>query len=196
MDNGVDPPGVRHSEGMTSTTPVDAYRAAVPPHLDSWDLADPARLLRDLAAASPLMTGRTLLCQVARPATDQLLVAHTRAWPDGQPADEQQAQDQIEDAMRRIGHRDWRWDDGERLTSAVVTVVVREGRAVPRSGDYDVPSALRYANNPFQALCGELVVVTPHGWISLPDELAGGEPVAIVGDPIHDRTSHLRLHDC
>lgn len=181
---------------MTSTA-VDAYRAAVPAHLDSWDLADPARLLHDLAAVTPLLTGRTLLCQVARPATDQLLVAQTVAWPDGRPGDEQQAQNQIEDAMRRIGHRDWEWDDDERMTSVVVTVVLREGWAVPRSGDYAVRSVLRYANNPFQALCGEVLIVTPHGWISMHDELAGREPVAVVGaETGSDQPAHRRLHGC
>jgi hypothetical protein len=168
---------------MTSPSLVDAYRAAVPAHLDSWELADPARLLRDLTASTPLLTGRSLLCLVARPATDQLLVAHTVVWPDGQPPDEMAARDEVEDAMRRLGLRDHEWDDDERLTSVVVAVVIREGNAVPRSGDYAVPAVLRYANNAFQALCGELVIVTPHGWISEPDGVAGREPVAVSVGP-------------
>ena len=160
------------------TTAIEAYRAAVPAHLDPWDLVDPARLLRDLAAATPLLTGRLLLCQVARPATDQALVAQTDVWPDGQPADEMQARDEVEAAMRRIGHRDWEWDDDVRLTSAVVNVVIRGGRAVPRASDYTVRLSLQYANNPFQALRGDLIIVTPYGWITALDELAGLEPVA------------------
>jgi len=163
------------------TSVLDAYRASVPPHLDSWHLTDPARLLHDLAAAGPLLTGRSLLCQVARPATDQRLVAHTDVWRSGfSPYDELGAREEVEAAMRRIGHREWEWDDDVRLTSAVVTVVLREGRAVPRAGDFAVTSALRYANNLFQALRGELVIVTPHGWVCLPDQLAGLEPVAVV----------------
>jgi len=172
---------------MTSTSTVDAYRATVPAHLHSWDLADPARLLHSLTAATPLLTGRSLLCQVALPATEQLLVAHTVVWPDGQPADEMRARDQIEDAMRRIGHRDWEWDDDVRLTSVVVTVVIREGPVVPRSSDYAVDSMLRYANNTFQALRGELVIVTPHGWVSVPDQLAGRQPVVTDPDAIRSR---------
>jgi hypothetical protein len=164
------------------TNAIDEYRSAVPPHLDNWDLADPARLLRDLAAATSLSAGRSLLCQVARPGTDQVLVAHTDAWPSGRPSDEDEAREAIEDAMRRIGHRDWTWDDDERMTSVVVTVVIRNGRAVPRKSDFAVGSVLRYANNTFQVLCGELLIVTPHGWISWPDELAGLEPVAVVPD--------------
>jgi len=162
------------------STATDDYRSAVPPHLDSWDLADPARLLRDLAAATPLTTGRSLLVQVARPATDQVLVAHTDAWPSGQPEDECAAREALEDAMRRLGHRDGTWDDDVRMTSVVITVVIREGRAITRSSDFAVDSVLRYANNTFQALRGELLIVTPHGWISCPDELAGLEPVAVV----------------
>ena len=165
------------------TPAIDSYRAAVPAHLDSWDLVDPARLLRDLSNATPPYTGRSLLCQVLRPATDQILVAHTDAWPAGRPADEMQAQDELEEAMRRIGHRDYERDDDVRLTSAVVIVVIREGRAVPKKGDFAVSSVLRYANNPFQALCGDLIIVTPHGWITVFDELAGLEPVAVVPDP-------------
>jgi hypothetical protein len=165
---------------MTSSPAVAAYRATVPDHLHPSDLTDPARLLHDLAARTALRAGRALICQVARPATDQLLVAHTRVWPDGQPVDELAARDQVEAAMQRLGHREWEWDDDERLTSVVVTVVVRDGRAVPRSGDYAVRSVLRYANNPFQALIGEVLVVTPHGWISSPDRLAGREPAASV----------------
>jgi hypothetical protein len=162
------------------TSAADTYRATVPAGLDPWDLVDPARLLRDLAAVNPLLAGRSLLCQVSRPATDQLLVAHTDAWPDGRPADDTEAQDRLEDAMRRIGHRDFDYDDNVRLTSAVVTVVIREGRAVPRASDYDVVSVLRYANNPFQALRGDLIIVTPHGWITAGDGLAGREPVAVL----------------
>lgn len=180
VDNGADTADLSHVDGMTTT--ADSYRAAVPAHLDSWDLADPARLLHDLAAATPLLAGRSLLCLVARPATDQKLVAHTDAWLARRPADEMQARDEIEDAMRRIGHRDWEWDDDVRLTSVVVTVVIRDGRAVPRADDYAVGSVLRYANNTFQALRGELVIVTPHGWITSPDQLAGREPVAVVPD--------------
>ena len=165
------------------TPAIDGYRAAVPAHLDSWDLVDPARLLRDLSNATPPYTGRSLLCQVLRPATDQILVAHTDAWPAGRPADEMQAQDELEEAMRRIGHRDYERDDDVRLTSAVVIVVIREGRAVPKKGDFAVSSVLRYANNPFQALCGDLIIVTPHGWITVFDEVAALEPVAVVPDP-------------
>jgi hypothetical protein len=81
--------------------------------------------------------------------------------------------------MRRIGHRDWEWDDEVRLTSAVISVVIREGRAVKRGSDYAVSWALRYANNPFQALRGDIIIVTPNGWITAPDDLAGLEPVAV-----------------
>lgn len=84
--------------------------------------------------------------------------------------------------MRRIGHRDFDWDDDVRLTSAVVIVVLSDGRAVPRAGDFAVTSALRYANNAFQAPTGDLLVVTPHGWVSVPDRLAGLAPVAVVDD--------------
>jgi hypothetical protein len=171
-------PGVGQIGAMPSA--VDTYRAAVPEHLEMWDLVDPARLLHDLAAVTPLLAGRSLLCQVARPATDQELVAYTDAWPDGQPTEDPEAQDRLEDAMQRIGHREWEWDDDVRLTSVVVTVVIRDGRAVPRAGDYDVVSVLRYANNRFQALRGELVIVTPHGWIVEPHGLAGREPVAVL----------------
>ena len=167
----------------------DAYRAAVPEHLDGWDLIDPARLLHDLAAATPLLAGRSLLCQVARPAIEQTLIAHTDVWPTGQPADEMEARDEVEDAMRRIGHREFDWDDDVRLTSVVVPVVIRTGRAVTRADDYAVTSVLRYANNPFQALRGELIVVTPHGWITSPDQLAGRDPVAVTPEP----ASGLRL---
>jgi hypothetical protein len=162
------------------TSVVDTYRAAVPAPLDPWDLVDPARLLHDLAAVTPLLVGRSLVLQVSRPATDQQLVAYTDAWPDGRPTDDMEAQDRLEDAMRRIGHREWDFDDDVRLTSVVVTVVIRDGRAVPRAGDYDVVSVLRYANNPFQALRGDLIIVTPHGWFIEPDELAGREPVAVL----------------
>ena len=165
----------RHGGGMPA---LDDYRAAVPAHLDSWDLADPARLLSDLRERMPLTTGQSVLCQVQRPATDQLLVAHTVVWRGRAPADEMDAQDDVEAAMRRIGHRDWQWDDDVRLSSSVVVVMMRDGRAVTRSSDFDVWRALRYANNPFQALLGDLIVLTPHGWIVVWDDVAGLEPTA------------------
>ena len=95
------------------TPAVDNYRAAVPGHVVSG----------------------------LRPATDQILVAHTDAWPVARPADDMQAQDELEEAMRRIGHRDYERDDDVRLTSAVVIVVIREGHAVPKRGDFAVSSA-------------------------------------------------------
>ncbi|MGH8941077.1 MAG: hypothetical protein ACRDV2_17275 [Actinomycetes bacterium] len=161
-------------------TTSDDYRTSVPDHLDALDLVDPARLLRDLASETSLLAGRSLLCLVHRPATDQRLVSHTDAWPDGQPSDEWNARKSLEDAMRRIGHRDWEWDDDVRLTSVVVTVMIRDGLAVLRSSDFDVVSVLRYANNPFQALRGDLIVVTPHGWITAYDGVAGLEPIALL----------------
>lgn len=157
---------------------IESYRAATPRHLEHWDLADPARLLRDLATTRPLHVGQTLLCQVLEPATQQRLTAQTVVWEGRGPVDEMLAQDQVEDAMRRLGHRDFDWDDDLRLRSAVVIVVVRDGRAVDRHTDRDVSRAIRYANNPFQALIGDLVVVTPYGWIALPDGVAGLEPRA------------------
>ena len=169
------------------TTAIEAYRSAVP-----------ARLLRDLSAATPLLTGRQLLCQVARPATDQGLVAHTDVWPNGEPSDELDAREELEAAMRRIGHRDWQFDDDVRLTSAVVIVVFRDGRAVSRSSDYAAGRALRYANNPFQALRSDIIIVTPHGWITEPDELGGLAPVAVIAGRAGGPSASLaeQLHDC
>lgn len=33
------------------------------------------------------------------------------------------------------------------------------------------------------ALRGELILVTPHGWITSPDQLAGRDPVAVTPEP-------------
>lgn len=171
---------VRHSRGMTA---VESYRQQVPAHLRLSQLVDPARLLRDLALRMPLSTQSYVLCQVARPATEQRLVAHTVVWCGGAPTDQMRAIDETEEAMRRIGHRDFDRDDDERLTSAVVMVVIRSGRAVQRRADFDLWRALRYANNPFQVLIGDLLVVTPHGWIELGSGLAGLDPVASMSEP-------------
>lgn len=175
MDNVVRLVPARDGGDMTA---LDDYRAAVPPHLDRWALVDPARLLRDLRQRMPLTAGQSVLCQVERPATDQLLVAHTVVWRGRGPADEMEARDDVEEAMRGIGHRDWVWDDDVRLSSSVVVVVIRDGRAVTRSSDFHLAYALRYANNPFQALLGDLIVVTPHGWIAVCDDVAGLEPTS------------------
>ncbi len=48
-----------------------------------------------------------------------------------------------------------------------------------RDTDFDLHRRLRYANNEFQALIGDLVVVTPHGWIIEPDGVCGRTPVAL-----------------
>ncbi len=162
---------------------VSTYRANVPPDLYDWDLVDPARLLRELAACSPLDAGRTFLVQVVEPATRQVVTAHTVLWDGPSPDDPDQAQADVAGAMRRLGHRAWRWDDDLRLRSAVVTVVARNGRAVHHDSDHDTYRALRYANNEFQALIGDLVVVTPHGWIIEPDGVAGREPAVTDVDP-------------
>lgn len=97
-------------------------------------------------------------------------------WNGAAPDEPDQAQECVARAMRRLGHRPWQWDDDLRLRSAVVTVVARAGRAVVRDSDYDVYRALRYANNEFQALIGDIVIVTRHGWIVEPDGVAGRRP--------------------
>ena len=158
--------------------PDGAYRASVPDHHFFTDLSDPARLLRDLDREIPLVVGLSVLCQVSRPATEQRLVAQSVAWRGAGPADADQAQQAVTAGMRRLGHTEWTWDDEVRLSSAVTMVVVREGRAVERSSDFDVWRALRYANNPFQALVSDIVVVTPHGWFTAVSMVAGLQPVA------------------
>lgn len=163
-----------HSGAMTST-----YADDVPSDLYAWQLIDPARLLRDAAGRTPLIAGRNLLVQTVEPATRQIVTAHAVVWKGTAPGDPFEAQADVRKAMCLLGHRAWDWDDELRRRSAVVMVVVRLGRAWLRDTDYDLYRALRYANNEFQALIGDLVVVTAHGWIIEPDGVCGRTPVAL-----------------
>ena len=155
---------------------MTTYRESVPQGLDPWDLVDPALLLRTLHDQGLIERGNVVLARVLDPATRQQLVSTTIAWNGDAPVGHEARVDTAAEAMHRLGLRSYDRNDEERLRTSIQVVVVREGRAVFRADDFALYEGLRYANNEFQALFGDIIVVTPHGWIVLGTDIAGTEP--------------------
>lgn len=155
------------------------YRDSIPDGLEPWDLADPALMLRDLSAREPLLIGRTLLVRIHEPATRQRILTHTVLWTGHPPEDHRGRVKGVECGLRRLHLRDFELDYPERLESIVAFVVVRSGRAGMRRDDYAPRMGFRYANNAFQALGGDTIVVTEHGWILDSGGLCGISPRAV-----------------
>lgn len=155
---------------------MTTYREDVPDGLASWDLADPAQLLATVRDRGLLERGNVVLARVLEPATSQQLVSMAVAWNGDPPVGHAARIDRAAQTMRMLGVRRHDWDKDERLRTAIVVIVVRDGRAVFRSSDLALSEGLRYANNEFQALMGDIIVVTPHGWVVLGEDIAGTEP--------------------
>lgn len=63
-----------------------------------------------------------------------------------------------------------------RMRGALFTVVCREGRVVSTAEEMQFHLSWRYSNHGTEAIDGDVLVVTPHGWTSTLTEQCGREP--------------------
>lgn len=141
----------------------------------SWDLADPARLVEEIAEAVPLLVDTAHVALVEDPARSQVLLkVETLPTP------------------ARINHHD---DVRHLLVQAVrdrlsvpplvargsirhvlVTVVVRDGLTVMTRNEAQWLKAWRYSNHMTSAYDSHLILVTEHGWYDWVSRSGAAEP--------------------
>ena len=147
--------------------------------LDDWDLADPARLVAEIADSVPLISDTAHLAAVERPSTEQLLL-HVQTLPTP-------ARIHHHDDVRRLLAQTVRERmpvpplAGSRanrtgIRHALVTVLVREGFTVMTRNEARWLKAWRYSNHMACAYDNHLIVVTEHGWYHWPSGRGAAEP--------------------
>ncbi|HET9188680.1 MAG TPA: hypothetical protein VFN80_12025 [Acidothermaceae bacterium] len=147
--------------------------------LRTWQVRDPAALLRDIDGAMELRPGVSLLALVEdAPRTQEL----QRVTPISVPV----SVDWYDDvagvgvaALQGLGLEQWERRDDPAHWPTVVPVIVRSGRCVVRRGDLGVMRVLRYVNG-FDAFTGDPLLVTPFGWCDVYEKFGGASPTCRV----------------
>lgn len=142
---------------------------------DPWDIQDPVELLAEVDRLCPLRAGQVVVAavEIASQNVTDARAASLDALPDEYPYGSQLVRGLAEVMVPE------RWSvtqDHGGMSHVLVTIVCREGRAFPGSGELAWCRAWRYANHHRGAFDGSVYVVTPHGWTGLFDERAGFEP--------------------
>ena len=172
VDDGMRATGTRDSLASMTARTVDDILAR-------YELRDPQALLDEIAASVPLTEGRVLLALVHQPAAAQRLLALEELTP--LPSD-------IDDHHR--GRSDLLYDRVSKLAipprsetsaSILVTVIVRGGTNGWGHEEKLWAMGWRYSNHNSEALNGDLIVVTGHGWCSLWSQLGGHGPSMVAG---------------
>ncbi len=142
---------------------------------DPWDIKDPTHLLAQVDELCPLRAGQVVVAavEIASQSVTDARVASLEPLPDEYPYGSHLVRGLAEVMVPE------RWSvtrDNGGMSHVLVTIVCREGRAFPGSGELAWWRAWRYANQQRGAFDGSVYVVTPHGWTGLSDERAGFEP--------------------
>jgi hypothetical protein len=140
---------------------------------ENWELAAPARLIREIALRYRLVAGLALLAVVEDPHGSQT-TRHVEVLPiDCRIARDTQAADLLHEAMQHLPLP----DPGDRDTRhSVVTVIVRPGPAKAGRHEDAWASAWRNTNHLRPAFTGNLLLVTEHGWYDLLSAKSSGIP--------------------
>lgn len=144
------------------------------------DLRRPDLLLREIAEQHPFDRPRTLLARVDGAYDAQRLVACTVLWEEP-PVDELVRTRVTGQALAQLGLSFARAPYRER--PLVVPVVVRPGPTWWSADELEVWLGLRYGSNLCDARQGDILTVTPQGWLSQLDDLHGVEPRAVWAEP-------------
>ena len=130
--------------------------------LHPGDLADPARLIQEIAEECALVTGTAHLAVVADPSTYQRLT-HVETLPTPAVIGHYlQVQDLIGDTLReKLPIPEWQ---GKGPRHTVVTVIVREGFTVFGRNEEQWLLGWRYSKHLMEAFSGTTFLVTEHGW--------------------------------
>jgi hypothetical protein len=143
--------------------------------LRTWQVRDPASLLRDIDRVMELRPGVSLLALVEdAPRTQEL----QRVTPITVPGSLEWYDDGAEvgvAAMEGLGLKQWELRGDPVCWPTVVPVIMRAGRCVVRRGDLTVMRLLRYVNG-FDAFTGSPLLVTPFGWCDMLEQFGGAAP--------------------
>jgi hypothetical protein len=143
--------------------------------LRTWQVRDPASLLRDIDQMMELRQGVSLLALVEdAPRTQEL----QRVTPITVPASVEWYDDGTEvglAAIESLGLKQWEFRGEPASWPTIVPVIARAGRCVVRRGDLTVMRLLRYVNG-FDAFTGSPLLVTPFGWCDMLEQFGGAVP--------------------
>jgi hypothetical protein len=142
--------------------------------LRSYEVRDPAALIREIADAVVLAEDTAWLALIHRPSTEQRLM---RVDPLPIPAlldDDDDISAHLRSATEAFGLT-WT-NNGKGPEHKAVTIIVRPGFADfgPNEGVWF--KGWRYANHLQDVFTGELMLVTEHGWVDLMTDACGHEP--------------------
>jgi hypothetical protein len=142
-----------------------------PMALHTFELADPQRLMDDLAARVPLSEDTAYVALVRDPSTHQeLLDVRSPDLPALVDDDES-----LSEHLREVA-RAFAIPDGLPVRHLLVTILVRPGRCIFGPNEAVWLAGWRYANHFQRAFDGALFLVTEHGWHELMSDDAGREP--------------------
>lgn len=139
--------------------------------LRSFELRDPARLMKEVAERVSLTEDSAYAALVHHPSTNQTLL-DVVAMPLPALLDDD---DEISDELREVAESfgiEWRHP----IEHLLMTIVVRPGFTVLGPNERVWLSGWRYANH-FQGMfTGDVIVVTEHGWLNFMTNEAGRSP--------------------
>jgi hypothetical protein len=141
---------------------------------DPWDLLDPGACLSAISDLAPFGQPGAILGLLTP--EEQSVRAATTLW-DRPPHDTLERTAVTEEAIRRLGLKDYEWADF-RHRPIVVPVIVVDGPCWWSIDVDEVLMGLRYANNRFQTLTANPHVVNRHGWYDAFTKGSGTTPSA------------------
>ncbi len=126
--------------------------------LSSYEIADPERLINEIAAEVELSDDTAYLALVRAPSTDQELIEVRRLDLPALLDDDDDISDELRDLARSFALPDLRPP-----RHAVVTVLVRPGRCIIGPNEVVWLKGWRYSNHWAPVWDSDLILVTEHG---------------------------------
>lgn len=141
--------------------------------LRTYELRDPAALIREVAGRVDLTEDTAWLALVHHPSTEQRLLRVDLLPVPALLDDDDDISPHLCTAAETYGLE---WTRGQGPQHMAVTIVVRPGFTVLGPNEGVWCKGWRYSNH-FQSLhTGELILVTEHGWVDFMTEACGHEP--------------------
>ena len=142
--------------------------------LETYEIRDPERLIREVAERVPLEEDTAYAVLVRLPSTEQRIVDVKRLDLPALLDDD----DEIRDDLRAVAEsygvpwtRECRY--------SLVTVVVRPGRCVFGPNESVWLKGWRYSNHLQRIFDSDLILVTEHGWSHFFSRFAGYQPAMV-----------------
>ncbi|MGH3384324.1 MAG: hypothetical protein ACRDO1_07080 [Nocardioidaceae bacterium] len=142
--------------------------------LQRFEFRDPGLLLSDIAERQPLVEDTALLAVVQEPSTDQRLT-HVEVLPVSARVDASvDLSELLRSTMERLPVPEW--SRTRSITHAVMTVLVRSGPTIFGANESRWFVGWRYSNHVMDAITGDVLLVTEHGWADFMTDWGGHEP--------------------